>query len=450
MKPINEYIKQFDPINVLKYFIKWFLLVIPVSIIVGSLVALFLFLLDFATQTRWQNPWLIYLLPFAGIAIVALYKFKGKNAEAGNNLVMDEIHKPGGGIPFRMAPFVLFTTVATHLFGGSAGREGTAVQIGGSMASFIAKRLHLNPDDFRIMLMTGVAAGFGAVFGTPVAGTIFALEVLAIGRIKYDALLPCFLSAIMAHFICTWLGITHTHYAVNYTNLLPTIIPGINLSVLLMVIVAGVAFGLASRLFSVLSHFIKNISSKYIKRKLLIPFAGGCIIIGLSLIPGNSDYLGLGVSSANGDGTNILNAFKPGGVNSIGWLWKIIFTTITLSTGFKGGEVTPLFFIGATLGNTIAMATNMPVDLFAAVGFVAVFAGATNTPLACTFMGVELFGGQYVLYFAVACFVAYYFSGHTGIYQSQRVNVAKGGLTNNAGQNSTLKSIYDINHNNKP
>ncbi|MFV0376044.1 MAG: chloride channel protein, partial [Mangrovibacterium sp.] len=205
-----------DQLVILKYVLKWFLLTIPVALISGSLVALFLYLLNLATAVRWDNPWLLFLLPLAGVAIVSLYRFKGKNAEAGNNLVMDEIHKPGGGIPARMAPFVLLTTVVTHLFGGSAGREGTAVQIGGSMAAWVGKKLKLENEDRRILLISGVAAGFGAVFGTPIAGAVFALEVLVFGKIKYDALFPALAASLMADMVCSAWGTTHTHYHVDF------------------------------------------------------------------------------------------------------------------------------------------------------------------------------------------------------------------------------------------
>lgn len=442
---IKKWLQTFDQYHIFKYLIKWFFLIIPVSLTVGSIVALFLWLLDFATQLRWEHNWLLFLLPIAGVGIVALYKTKGKNAEAGNNLVMDEIHKPGGGIPFRMAPFVLITTVVTHLFGGSAGREGTAVQIGGSMAHFLGKKMKLSKDDMSILLTTGIAAGFGAVFGTPVAGAIFAIEVITIGHLKYNALLPSLLAAISANFVCNLYGTQHTHYQINFhqeASLLDIFNLSLDYKIIIWVIVASVLFGITSNIFSELSHATKSFFKKYIKYDYLTPVIGGIIIIALAYALNTFDYLGLGVTSQNAQGVNIQNAFKPGGAETFSWFWKIVFTVITLSTGFKGGEVTPLFFIGATLGNTIATATGMPVDLFAALGFIAVFAGATNTPLACTIMGIELFGGEHLIYFAIACFIAYYFSGHSGIYTSQRIGTSKANLNSS----ETIKQIRENKH----
>ena len=432
----------FEQLRIARHLIRWSLLVLPVSVAVGSMVALFLWLLESATQIRQANLWLITLLPLAGVGIYWLYRRWGKHSEAGNNLIMDEIHAPGGGIPFRMAPLVLVTTVITHLFGGSAGREGTAVQMGGSVADYFAKKFGLRHADKRILLMSGMAAGFGAVFGTPLTGAIFALEVLAVGRIKYDALMPCLIASLLADIVCSSFPIHHTHYSIGYSakqamGALSFI--HFDLVLLLQVLIAGACFGLASFAFAELSHSIKALSQRWIARKWLVPVVGGLLVLGISGLLGTTDYLGLGVSAPHEGGVSIVSAFSAGGADSFSWLWKLLLTAITLSMGFKGGEVTPLFFIGATLGNTLAMLLGAPVDLFAGLGFIAVFAGATNTPLACTMMGIELFGSENAIYFGIACFTAYYFSGHTGIYTSQRVAVSKFHTTE--AEESTLKEI---------
>lgn len=418
---------RFEQIAIASHLLRWTALAIPVALLVGSLVALFLWLLDKATVYRWENGWLLYLLPLAGVFIYFIYNYLGKNSEAGNNLIMDEIHEPGAGVPARMTPLVLITTVITHFFGGSAGREGTAVQMGGSMAAWLGRCFGLNKTDLQILLMCGVAAGFGAVFGTPVAGAIFALEVLAVGRLNYGALMPCFIAAVLADFTCAAYGIHHTSYHITFRD---TVHNGISFlhfdyRLLAIVVFAGLCFGLAGYLFSELSHTIKNYSNRLIKIKWLIPAIGGALIILLTFVLGTRDYLGLGVTNPEPGGVSIVSCFSAGGAGNFSWFWKLLFTAITLGMGFKGGEVTPLFFIGAALGNAVAAVTGAPVDLLAGLGFIAVFAGATNTPLACTIMGVELFGGEHVLYYAVACFTAYYFSGHSGIYLSQRVGIAK-------------------------
>jgi H+/Cl- antiporter ClcA len=444
---MNKYVYSFEQIKIARHLLYWTMLIVPVSIAVGSLVALFLWLLDVATATRWQHLWLIFLLPLAGLLITFLYKTYGKNSDAGNNLIMDEIHKPGGGVPFRMTPLVLFSTIITHLFGGSAGREGTAVQMGGSIASLFSKWYKLKHRDKRILLMCGMAAGFGAVFGTPVAGAVFALEVLAIGRIKYDALIPCFIASVLADITCAAYGIHHTHYNIAFIRDSKQSLPFISFDLWLLfkVIVAGAAFGMAGFLFAETSHSIKNAANKYIHDKWVTPLIGGVLVIAISYALGTFDYLGLGVTNPKG-GVSIVSAFTANGSDMWSWLWKLLLTAITLSTGFKGGEVTPLFFIGATLGNTLATVSGSPVDLFAGLGFIAVFAGATNTPLACTFMGIELFGSNNVLYYAVACFTAYYFSGHSGIYGSQRVAVSKFHITN--AKEHTIKEITEKKLNN--
>lgn len=433
MKQVKYSIEQF---SVVTHLLKWSLLAVPVSFTVGSLVALFLWSLDKAIRFRFAHTWLLFLLPLAGVVIYLSYKYLGKNSDAGNNLIMDEIHKPGGGVPTRMAPLVLVTTVITHLFGGSAGREGTAVQIGGSMANFFGKLFRLQPKDRQMILTTGIAAGFGAVFGTPITGAIFALEVLALGRIRHDALLPCFIASVLADLTCAAWGIHHTQYAIHYAG------SAADFSLLAKVVGAGIAFGLAGMLFAEMAHTIKNYSNRWIKIKWLIPVVGGLLIIGLTYALGTQDYLSLGVKGLRPDSITIPSCFHAGGATYWSWWWKILFTAITLGMGFKGGEVTPLFFVGAALGNAIALLTGAPVDLMAGLGFIAVFAGATNTPIACTLMGVELFGAGNVLYYAVACFTAYYFSGHSGIYHSQRVGVSKvDGLSHHTDM--TLHAVRD-------
>jgi H+/Cl- antiporter ClcA len=358
-----------------------------------------------------------------------LYKTWGKNSDAGNNLVMEEIHKPGGGIPARMTPLILVTTIITHLFGGSAGREGTAVQMGGSISALFSRWFRLKHENKRILLMCGMSAGFGAVFGTPIAGAIFAMEVLSIGRIKYEALMPCFIASLLADITCSAYGIHHTRYSIAFlsdTGITKQLLPYLSFDFLLLfkVIVAGVSFGLTGFLFAKTTHFIKDAAARYIHNKWLIPVIGGLLVLATSYALGTFDYLGLGVTNPTG-GVSIVAAFTEGGATPWSWLWKLLLTAITLGMGFKGGEVTPLFFIGATLGNVLASISGAPVDLFAGLGFIAVFAGATNTPLACTLMGVELFGSDNAVYYAVACFTAYYFSGHTGIYSAQRIAVSK-------------------------
>jgi H+/Cl- antiporter ClcA len=277
-----------------------------------------------------------------------------------------------------------------------------------------------------------------------VAGAIFALEVPALGKIRHDALMPCFIAAVLADITCSAWGIHHTHYQINFVDTAEGFFSFIHfdLALLMKVIAAGILFGLAGYGFAEVSHTIKNYSQQWIKPKWLIPVAGGTAIILLTYALGTEDYLSLGVIGKHPDSVTLLSCFQPGGATYFSWLWKLLFTAITLGTGFKGGEVTPLFFIGAALGNTFAVISGAPVDLMAGLGFIAVFAGATNTPIACTLMGVELFGGSHLLYYAVACFTAYYFSGHSGIYTAQRVAVSKVDvLDKDKGQ--TLKDIRD-------
>jgi len=397
--------------------LRWGLILVPMAAVVGTLCAAFLWSLDAATRLRFVAPWLLYLLPIGGFAVGLLYHLTGRSVEAGNNLIVDQIHEPGGGVPLRMAPLIFVGTIVTHMFGGSAGREGTAVQLGGSLASGFGRALRLDADGTRVLLMTGIAAGFGAVFGTPIAGAVFALEVLAIGRVEYRALVPCLVAALVGDWTCLGWGIHHGVYRIDVRGPVDALLVA-------KAGIAGVTFGLVGLVFAEANHALGEWLKRIVPHGPLRPVIGGLAIIALVYGFGTRDYLGLGTLAATSDGLTIASFFGPD-THPWSWALKLLFTVVTLSAGFKGGEVTPLFFIGAALGNALAPMFGVPTGVFAALGFVAVFAGAANTPLACTFLGIELFGATYAVPIAVACFVAYLCSGHSGIYLSQRIAIPK-------------------------
>jgi len=389
---------------------KWSALAIGVAALAGSASALFLFALDWATQTREAHRWLIAGLPVAGFLVGWVYLKWGQQVEAGNNLLIDEIHDPQKVVPLRMAPLVLGATVVSHLFGASVGREGTAVQMGGALADQFTHFFKLNRLDRRIVLMAGISAGFASVFGTPLAGAVFALEVLAIGRMRLDALWPCVLAAVVADQVGLLWGVQHTHYLVGA-------MPNITAWLLAAMGVAGAVFGLTGKAFATGTHALSAWMAKHIAYAPLRPFLGGLVIAALVLWGNLDRYIGLGIPVMVEALTQPLPASD--------FFAKMLLTMASLGTGFKGGEVTPLFYIGATLGNALAPVLDVPFALLAAVGFVAVFAGAANTPIACTLMAMELFGAEIGVFAAVACVMSYVCSGRTGIYRAQRLAHAK-------------------------
>ena len=394
----------------------WFsFLLCAVAAAVGTVSEFFLWSLDAVTRVRFANGWLIWLLPVGGFAVAWIYAHVGGRSGEGNNLLIDEIHRPAAGVPRRLAPLILLGTLVTHLVGGSAGREGTAVQMGGGIAAMVARLGRLPVDRVRILLMAGVAAGFGSVFGTPLAGAVFAVEVLVIGRIAYTALIPCFVASLGAHWVCLGWGARHDLYPVQQV---PQPLPDLRL--MAQVVFASLAFGMVAAAFASSSHKLTALWKKWLPSPEYRAASGGLLLIGMVHLAGTRDYLGLGVLAQHADSLHLAGMFRDAGIPASAWLWKFAFTVITLAAGFKGGEVTPLFFIGAALGNTLAIAMGAPVDLFAALGFVAVFAAATKTPLACTLMGMEIFGAGLGIHLATACFAACAISGERGIYTSQR------------------------------
>lgn len=416
---MNLQVPQGKPWLTVRFLVRWGLLVLPVAVFAGSMSAFFLWALAEATTLRFEQPWLLYWLPAAGLLVAGTYQRWGGTAERGNNLIIEEIREPRLGVPARMVPLVVFGTVVTHLCGGSAGREGTAVQIGGGIAGAVGRFARLSPRETRVLLMAGVAAGFGAVFGTPIAGAVFALEVVAIARLEYSLLPVMLLAAFVADYTALAWGAHHVHYEVlpvDHAGPVP-----IGFALLAKVALAGLVFGLASVLFAELTHGAARFLRWLLANPLLRPVLGGAVVVALVFTFGTREYLGLGVDSPDPTDTTIVSSFEAGGAEPGDWLGKIAFTAVTLGSGFKGGEVTPLFYVGSTLGNALADALQAPVDLLASLGFVAVFGAAANVPLSSTVMGMELFGAGNTLYMAVACFVAYWVSGRTGIYLAQHL-----------------------------
>lgn len=389
---------------------KWCAISALIAAMAGSASSLLLFSLDWATHTREAHRWIIALLPIGGFAIGWIYLKFGHQVEGGNNLLIDQIHDPKQIIPLRMAPFVFVGTVVSQLFGASVGREGTAVQMAGALADQITHHLKIEKEDRRLILMAGISAGFSSVFGTPMAGWVFGIEVLATGRMRYEAIFPCLLSAILANQIGDLWGVHHTTY-------LAGAVPAMTVWGFVATLIAGAAFGLAGQSFAKSTHLLTSQVKRLIKYAPLRPLIGGAVI-GLSVWLFSADrYIGLGIPT-------IVSAFEQP-LAFYDFLCKGLFTIASLGTGFKGGEVTPLFYIGATLGNTLAQLLNMPIALMAALGFVAVFGGAANTPISATLMAMELFGAEIAPYAAIASVVSYLCSGQSGIYHSQRNGHAK-------------------------
>lgn len=395
-----------NPLNIFNYIFKWLLISFVVSLISGSASALFLSSLHFVEQLRLDNNWLFYFLPIGGGLIGWYYFYWGKDVVKGNNLIIAEYHAPKKNIPFKMAPMILLGTLLTHLFGGSAGREGTAVQISGALADQLNKWLKWSANDRKIILLIAVSAGFSSVFGTPLAGAIFALEIMIFkGNIKYDAIFPAFVTGFFADYICRLWGIEHTHYFISE-------VPILDWMNVLWCILLGLFFGWGAYGFKKSMYFFSFLFNRINIYLPLKPVLGGLILLGVYQFFDTQKFAGLGIET-------IQNAFVQPQDYFI-FLGKIIFTAFTLSAGFKGGEVTPLFFIGATLGSFLSVFIPLPLSLLAAMGFVAVFAGATHTPIACVVMGLELFGLEATVYFVICVWIAHRFSGKNSIYSAQR------------------------------
>lgn len=400
-------------INFFLTLIKWIFWGSIIGVVIGSASALLLNLNDYLTDIREKKGYLLFLLPVGGAFIGYMYQYHGKGSRKGNDLVIEYLHYGQGQVPLRMGPIVFVATFITHLLGGSTGREGAAIQMGTSIAAAVNRVFKINENDRKILIMSGVSGGFGSAFGVPIAGTLFGMEFSSLGKMKYEALIPCFVASFVGYEVTEAWGVEREHHIIKS-------VPDISLINVGKIILLGIIFSLVSVLYSQLRHEIKALSEKYIKNLLIRAAVGGLIIIALTYILGTRDYLGRGLP--------IVEKAFEGNVVPLAFLFKLIFTAITMGTGFRGGEVIPLFFMGATLGNTLSGFFGLPTSFLAAIGQMAVFAGATNVPLTTLVFSIELFDGKGIEFFFIACVVSYIFSGNHSVYASQKVYEPKSRL----------------------
>ncbi len=393
----------------IKTSVKWVVFSIVSGILVGSVGTLFYFGMTFVTLIRTRHPNLIYLLPFGGILIVALYHVLHDEKDTGTNLVLSAIHSDDE-LPLRMAPLIFISTLVTHLFGGSAGREGAALQLGGSIGNALGKLFRFDDKDKHIMIMCGMSAAFSALFGTPMAAAIFSMEVISVGIMYYAALVPCVISALIARGIAASFGVVPE---VFYLEAMPrfTVKSAVIISLL------AICCAVVSILFCMMLHQSEHFYKKFLNNPYLRIFVGGCFIIALTLLVGNQSY--------NGTGMNIISECIDGSVRPEAFFLKMLFTALTLGAGYKGGEIVPTFFIGASFGCLFGSLTGFSPSLCAAVGMTAVFCGVTNCPITSLLISFELFGYDGMPYFLLAIAFSYMLSGYYGLYSSQKIIYSK-------------------------
>ena len=387
--------------------VKWMTVGALVGGVGGLVGSLFHLGVNYATGVREAHPWVLYLLPVGGLVIVCLYritKMEGK----GTNAVIESVHF-GRQVPIWLVPLIFIGTVITHLCGGSAGREGAALQIGGGIGYGTGRLLHLGEKDLPLATLCGMSGVFAALFGTPLTATVFALEVISVGVLYYAGLIPCITASMMGYLVSSLMGIAPTRFTVTT--------PALNGWTMLLVVILALLCALVSILFCRGLHLAEHLAEKYFKNAYVRILAGAAVIVAITLLLGTTDY--------NGAGMHIIEQAVAGQASPRAWLWKLLLTVVTIACGFKGGEVVPSFFIGATFGCVVGAFLGLDPGFAAAVGLVAVFCGAVNCPLASVILSVELFGSGDLLYFAMACAISYLASGYCGLYSSQTILYSK-------------------------
>jgi len=390
--------------------LKWIAISIVVGLIVGSVSSAFAHVLLLANKLRAQHSWIVYLLPLGGLVIVALYRVCKNTSDKGTNTIVASI-QDSADIPFKMAPLIFISTAITQLFGGSAGREGAALQLGGSIANKLGKLLRLDPDDQRTIIMCGMSAGFSALFGTPMAAAIFSLEVISVGIMQYAALVPCVFASLTAHFVAQWLRVPPEVFPVTQ---IPELTPLLLGKIILLAAIAG---GI-SIVFCMVLHSAEHLYERFIKNQYLRIFLAGCLVVGLTAALGTRLYLGSGMEI-------IEQIFHGEGTPWYSFLLKMLFTALTLGAGFKGGEIVPSFTIGAALGCCAAGLLGLPVQLAAACGMVGLFCGVTNSPVTSLLIAFELFGFEGMPFYLATVAVSYLLSGNESLYHKQKIAYSK-------------------------
>ena len=388
----------------IKALAKWLLISTATGLLCGALGTAFHLGVEVATEFRLSHPWVLYTLPAAGLLVVAIYKLFGAEGQSTNN-ILAEI-QTGRGLSLALLPSIFFSTLVTHLAGGSAGREGAALQMGGTIGFKVGQYFCLDDRDLRTATMTGMAAFFSALFGTPLAATVFAMGVVSVGLLYHAAFIPCFVASLVAYGVSLAFGVAPTRFAVTA--------PALGMAMLLRVALLAALCAMVSVLFCAAIHGAEHLLKKLLPNPWLRALCGGAALLGLSLLCGSGDYNGAGMGL-------ITAAVEQGQAKPFAFLLKLLFTALTLGAGFKGGEVVPSFFVGAAFGCVLGPLLGIPAGFAAAVGLVSVFCGAVNCPMASMVLAVELFGDGGMLYYALACGLSYVLSGYSGIYSSQRI-----------------------------
>ena len=390
-------------------FLKWITLAVLTGLVVGGASSIFAGCIKWVTEYRNNNIWVFMLLPIVGVAIVFMYQIIDPH-DGGTNQVLSTI-RSRGDVPLKAAPLIFVSTLLTHLTGGSAGREGASIQFGGSIGNWLGKLVKLDEFDHHVMIMCGMSAAFAAVFGTPMAAAVFAMEVVSVGVMYYAALLPCVVASIIAAEFATGMGIDPETFNV-------TRIPALTVETGFKMAIISVGCAMVSIMFCIALKFVAKIYGKYLKNLYVRVFVAGCVVIAITMILNTKDYMGAGNEL-------IARAIETGQARPLDFLWKMILTAVTMRAGYRGGEIVPAFSVGATFGCVAGQLLGFQPELAAAAGMVALFCGVTNCPITSMLISFELFGFSGVAYYLIAISISYSLSGYYSLYKDQTIVYSK-------------------------